>query len=53
MKFAITSTEYLDKYLRVFRGSDLGVGKLIVNTKTGEKLKKLPWLSSWDKRRGR
>ncbi|XP_008689730.1 monocyte differentiation antigen CD14 isoform X2 [Ursus maritimus] len=27
MKFAITSTEYLDKYLRVFRRSDLGVGR--------------------------
>lgn len=31
----------------------MGVGKLIVTTKTREKLKKLPRLNRWDKGRGR
>lgn len=36
MKFAISSTKYPVKYLRIFGRLDLGEGRLIVTTKTRE-----------------
>lgn len=45
MKFAICSTKYPVKYLRVFRGSEWGGERFLVTTKAREKSRKLPRLS--------
>lgn len=59
MKFAVSSTKYPFKYLRLFRELNLGNRKLITTTKTREKLWKgyfplgtLPRLKHWDRGRG-
>lgn len=52
MKFAVSSTKYPFKYLRLFRELNLGNRKLITTTKTREKLWKVPRLKHWDRGRG-
>lgn len=52
MKFAVSSTVYPVKYLRIFRELNLVDKKLITTTKTREKLWKVPSLNHWDRGRG-